>query len=89
MTRPGSPGFLCVYLGRTGECWECGGLGRQGSHFCSDACEESYDANVAEMEAARQRRRDKEDAFAAAVACLMGRGYTYGAADELLADWPT
>lgn len=89
MARPGTPNFVCLYFGRTGECWECGGLCKAGTHFCTVACQESYDSHVQEMEEARQRRRDKEDAFAAACAFLRGRGYTDNDIDRLLVDWPT
>jgi len=81
---------MCLYQGRAGECWECGGdIGEAiDGRFCSGDCADSYAANQTAIEAREKGRRDAEDAFAAGVARLFGAGYSYEEIDTILEDMP-
>jgi hypothetical protein len=83
--------LACLYYGSAGECTNCGGAANpeRMDRFCTDGCADSYQANAAEIDRARQQQRDKEDAFAAACDHLRGKGYTDLEIDVLLEDWPT
>jgi hypothetical protein len=81
--------FMCLYHGRPGECLECGGhVDDPEGRFCTQACEDSYDANLATLEARAQQRRDAEDAYGRMVTNLRAEGLTYDEIDRRLAGHP-
>jgi len=80
--------FLCLYQGVPGDCSECGGYDPTGTGFCSHDCGAARAERVAEHEAAQQRRRDDEAAFAREVDRLHAAGHSYDEIDLLLAEMP-
>ncbi len=81
--------FFCAYMGVPDECAECGGFNQTGTMFCSSDCAADQADRVAEMDAERQARRDREDAFALAADELRAQGRTEEEIDVLLAGMPT
>lgn len=81
--------YVCAYMGRADECHECGGFNQTGTQFCSHDCAASRADRVAEMDAARQARRDREKAFGVAADELRAQGHTDEEIDVLLAGMPT
>lgn len=83
--------FICLYQGRAGECHECGGWsGRDpiDGRFCSADCADSYAEAMTRMEASEKARRKADDDFAAEVARLRDRGFSYEEIDDILQEMP-
>ncbi len=70
MTNPPTPQVVCLYMGRSDECVECGGGNETGTQFCSHDCADHFAERGREQQQALARRRAADDAFAAAAARL-------------------
>ncbi len=79
--------FVCLYMGRSDECPECGGFNDTGHRFCSHDCAANFDERGRQIEAVQQARRDEEDAYGREVDRLWALGYDYEEMDALLAGW--
>lgn len=66
--------FVC--FGTADECPECGGAKPPGIPYCTPECEGAARERWDALDAARQRRRAQDDAFAVAAADLRALGYT-------------
>lgn len=82
-------GIVCLYMGRSDECPECGFFNATGDRFCSHDCADHFAAGVAAQEAEVQARRAREDAFAEAAEELRAQGHTDEEIDVLLVGMPT
>jgi hypothetical protein len=80
--------FLCLYRGVPGDCQECGFHDPTGTGFCSHDCRDRQAQRVAAIEAARQRRRDEEEAFGREADRLRAAGHGDEEIDVLLARMP-
>jgi hypothetical protein len=88
--------FICLYQGRQDECVECGGwadpktaLDGPTGRVCSADCADSAAESLTCIEDAQRQRRQAEDDFAAQVAQLRERGFSYEEIDDILQDVPT
>ncbi len=87
--------FICLYQGRADECVECGGwanpktaLDGPTGRVCSADCADSAAATLTRMEQAQAERRRAEDEYAAQVAQLRERGFSYEEIDDILQEAP-